>query len=120
MKPETAKRLLDAQMAATELQQFIAGHTASSFDHDRGLQLIVHKLLEIIGEALNGIRQIDPDVAERIPNLQRYVSLRHRITHGYDSVDYGVLWSVAHGRVPALIETLNNLLEEAPPPDEEP
>jgi uncharacterized protein with HEPN domain len=119
MKPETAKRLLDAHAAATELQQFIAGHTAATFDHDRGLQLIVHKLLENVGEALNGVRRSDPAVAERIPNPQRYVSLRNRITHGSDSVDYGVLWAVAHGRVPALVVTLDELIKEAPPPDAE-
>lgn len=60
MKPETAKRLLDAHSAATELQQFIEGHTTTTFDRDRGLQLIVHKLLEIIGESLNEARRVEP------------------------------------------------------------
>jgi uncharacterized protein with HEPN domain len=87
MKPETAKRLLDAHMTATELQEFISGHSESTFDRDRGLQLIVHKLLEIIGEALNGARRSEAVIAGQIPNLQQFVSLRNRITHGYDTVD---------------------------------
>jgi uncharacterized protein with HEPN domain len=119
MKPETAKRLHDAYTAATELQQFIAGHTAATFDRDRGLQLIVHKLLEIIGEALNGARRIEPEIEDRIPDLQRYVSVRNRITHGYDSVDYGVLWAVAHGRIPTLVDSLGTLLRETPPPTDD-
>lgn len=119
MKPETAKRLHDASAAALEPQQFIDGHTAVTFDRDRGLQLIVHKLLEIIGEALNGARKIEPEIEDRVPHLQRYVSVRNRITHGYDSVDYGVLWGVAHDRLPTLIDDLGNLLREAPPPESE-
>jgi uncharacterized protein with HEPN domain len=119
MRPETAKRLHDAYAAATELQQFIDGHTAATFDWDRGLPLIVHKLLEIIGEALNGARKIEPAIEERVPNLQRYVSVRNRTTHGYDSVDYGVLWGVAHDRLPALVDEFGNLLREAPSPEPE-
>jgi uncharacterized protein with HEPN domain len=119
MKPETAKRLHDAYAAATELQQFIEGHTAASFDRDRGLQLSVHKLLEIMGKVLSGARRVEPEIVERIPDLQRYVSVRNRITHGYDSVDYGVLWAIAHGRVSALVTTLGKLLAEAPPPETE-
>ena len=118
MKPETAKRLHDAERAGIELQQFIEGHNAATFDQDRGLQLIVHKLLEIIGEALNHARRTEPEIANRIPNLQRFISLRNRITHGYDSVDYGVLWTVAHQRTPALVASLKELLSEAPPPND--
>lgn len=116
MQPETAKRLPDASTAAQELQHFIEGKTAASINTDRGLQLIVHKLLEIIGEALNGVRRSEPAIAARIPNLQRYVSLRNRITHGYDNVDYEVLLIVAQLRVPGLIDVLDDLLREAPPP----
>ena len=91
MKPETAKRLLDAKHASEELEGFLSGHTWETFINDRGLQLITHKLLEIIGEALNGVRRSEPEVGVRVPNLQRFISLRNQITHGYDTVDYGIL-----------------------------
>jgi len=119
MTPEIAKRLLDARNAAVELEEFIEGHTAESFDDNRGLQLIVHKLLEIIGEALNGARRSEPSVAQQIPNLQRYISLRNQITHGYDSVDYSILWVVARSRIPDLIVILDELLNAAESPDQE-
>lgn len=50
MKPETARRLHDARRYAVELQELIEGQTDQGFLQDRGLQLIVHKLLEIVGE----------------------------------------------------------------------
>lgn len=53
MEMATAKRLRDASNACQELEQFTAGHTRASFKSDRGLQLIVQKLVEIVGEALN-------------------------------------------------------------------
>lgn len=81
---------------------------------DRGLQLIVHKLLEIVGEALNAADLIDPGISERIPEHRRIVAMRHRIVHGYDSVDYDVLWSTVRLRIPHLKTVLLNLLEDAP------
>lgn len=117
MKQETAKRLLDARNAATELDEFTSGHDEAYFSTDRKLQLAVHKLLEIIGEALNGARRSEPSIADLIPDLQRYVDLRNRIIHGYDSVDYGVLWEVARLHVPHLADLLDEMMQEAPPPE---
>lgn len=63
MKPETGKRLRDARTYAIELQGFIEGSTIDEFLRDRGLQLIVHKLLEIDGESLNGAKKSDPGIS---------------------------------------------------------
>jgi hypothetical protein len=49
MKRPTAKRLLDARNACVELETFTAGKTIEDMWSDRGLQLILHKLLEIVG-----------------------------------------------------------------------
>lgn len=87
----TAKRLLDARNACVEMESFTAGKTIEGLWSDRGLQLILHKLLEIVGETLNPASKHDPDMKAAIPNLREYVTLRNRITHGYDSVDYAVV-----------------------------
>lgn len=114
MKPETAKRLRDARRYAIELQGFIDGRSYSEFLHDRGLQLIVHKLLENVGEALNGAKKSEPHIAVEVADLQRYISLRNQITHGYDSVDYSILWNVSQRELPKLLPTLDALLVGAP------
>jgi uncharacterized protein with HEPN domain len=116
MKPETEKRLRDARRFALELQDFIEGQTDQDFHKDRGLQLIVHKLLEIVGEALNGARKGEPEIAAQVEDLHRYIALRHQITHGYDTVDYNILWNVAQREIPALIASLDKLLGDASPP----
>jgi len=116
MKRETAKRLLDALMAAQEIVSFTDGKTIDDMWKDRGLQLSLHKLIEIVGEALNQANRIDPEIAAAIPDLRRIVDMRNRISHGYDSVDYGVIWQVSTEYVPRLLPSLDRLLESAPQP----
>jgi uncharacterized protein with HEPN domain len=48
------------------------------------------------------------------PNLREYVTLRNRITHGYDSVDYAVVWRVLPREIPELRAVPDELLEQAP------
>lgn len=116
MKNETAKRLHDALGACREVEVFTRGKTEADFLADRGLQLIVHKLLEIVGEALSKAVQEERDIAASVPNLRRYISLRNQITHGYESVDYGILWNVSQRYIPERQSNLGVLLRNAPPP----
>lgn len=110
MKPELANRLRDARGACIEIEGFTTGKTIEAMWQDRSLQLSLHKLLEIVGEALNKASKIDPDIESDIPNLRRFVGLRNQITHGYDSVDYAVVWQIATERIPPLHEALDGLL----------
>lgn len=53
MKRETAKRLEDARVACEELIGFAHGRTEEDLFTDRAFQLVVERLLTIIGEAIN-------------------------------------------------------------------
>jgi uncharacterized protein with HEPN domain len=54
-----------------------------------------------------------------MPNLRRFVAVRNRITHGYNTVDYSIVWQVCTEHIPRLIPSLDALLESAPPlPDQ--
>lgn len=67
-------------------------------------------LLEIIGEA-----------ASRVPAEQRLqhpdipwpeiVGLRNRLIHGYDSVDFEILWQIVSDDLPPLIAALEKSLK---------
>lgn len=112
----TTKRLLDARNACLEIESYTAGRTVEAVRTGRGLQLILHKLLEIVGEALNQASKLDPSVTPTIPDLRRFVNMRNRITHGYDSVDYAAVWRVAAEEIPRLRAVLDELLKQRPPP----
>jgi len=75
----------------------------------------LHKLLEIVGEALNQAYKAEAEATSAIPNLRRFVNMRNRITHGYDSVNYTVIWRVASEEIPPLRATLDEILRQAPP-----
>ena len=113
MTPETAKRLRDAHDACAEIAGFIEGQTLDSFLEHRGLQLILQSLFSNIGEAMNQARRTDPALAETITDLHRIIGMRNRIVHGYDSIDYEVMWFAATERVPRLAESLRLLLATA-------
>lgn len=114
MKLETAQRLHDAAGACRELQRICFQHTREQFLGDRLAQLAVWKLLEIVGEALRQAERTDPAVAGRIPQLREIVATRNRITHGYDSVSFPLLWDIVQDEIGPLLLALDALLLDAP------
>ncbi|MGI8403252.1 MAG: HepT-like ribonuclease domain-containing protein [Thermomicrobiales bacterium] len=90
---------------------------SDSFLDDIVLELAAQKLLENIGEALNQVRRTDPAMNAVIPNLHRYIGLRNHLSHGYDTVNYDVLWIIVIQEIPELARTLDEWLREAPDPD---
>jgi len=117
MTPETAKRLLDARHACTLLERILKDASIDSFRDDVVLELAVQKLLENIGEALSQVRRTDSTLSVVIPDMHRYIGLRNHLSHGYDSVNYDILWIIANQEVPDLARTLDELLRDAPDPN---
>jgi uncharacterized protein with HEPN domain len=81
------RHMLDHAREAVALAQ---GKTRSDLDVDRMLNLALVRLLEIIGEAANRIPRDEQAQHPQIPWAQ-VVSLRNRLVHGYDSVDFDIL-----------------------------
>ena len=73
----------------------------------------VERKLEIIGEALVQLRQRDPEVAARIPELRRVAAFRNLLVHGYATIGHRVVWGIIEGSLPGLRTTLEQLLDEA-------
>ena len=40
------------------------------------------------------------------------IGMRHRLVHGYDSVDMDILWDTVQCNLPELIDALDRILEE--------
>jgi uncharacterized protein with HEPN domain len=55
-----------------------------------------------------------------IPHIpwQDIIGLRNRLIHGYDAVDFDILWTIVKQDVPVLIEHLELILLEVRRPDE--
>jgi uncharacterized protein with HEPN domain len=88
---------------AREVVARVRGRTRENLDTDRTFQLALTRLIEILGEAANRVTPAE------IP-WPKIVSARNRIIHGYDAVDYDVVWDIATREVPALIAALERAL----------
>ena len=72
------------------------------------------KLVEIVGESLRQAEQTDSSLVELIPDLRAIIKTRHRISHGYDSVDFNLLWDIVQVEIPPLEAVLVTLVQDAP------
>jgi uncharacterized protein with HEPN domain len=87
---------------------------------DRTLNIVVAHLTLTIGEAMRQAERTDPTLNEHIPQLRDIVDTRNRIVHGYDRVNYHLLWDIVQDDIPPLSTTLDQLIAQAPPVDEPP
>lgn len=100
------RHMLDHAREAVALTR---GKTEAEVAAGRVLSLALVRLLEIIGEAANRVapqaRGLHPDIPWR-----QIVSLRHRLIHGYDTVNFAILWQIITTDLPPLITILEAIL----------
>lgn len=94
---------------ARETIQIAAGRTRSELDTDRMLNLALTRLLEIIGEAATQVSRAKQERHSEIP-WPDIVGLRNRIIHGYDNVNFDILWQIITDDLPPLITALEAIL----------
>ena len=85
------------------------GRTRADLDNDRLLNLALVRLLEIIGEAASRVPREDRDLYPDIP-WPEIVGLRNRLIHGYDEVDFDILWQIVTTDLPLLITELGKII----------
>ncbi|HLB34441.1 MAG: hypothetical protein A3F67_02615 [Verrucomicrobia bacterium RIFCSPHIGHO2_12_FULL_41_10] len=104
------KYLVDAQIAVSAICEFLEEKTFEDFTDNLLLRSAVERQLITLGEALNLASQEKENLELDIPNLPQIVGLRNRIVHGYNSIDYELLWIVIQTNVPPLHQRLIELL----------
>lgn len=70
----------------------------------------VERNLEIIGEAVKRILDLDETYAEKITDARPIVNLRNYIIHSYDSVSDENIWSILITHLPKLKNEIESLL----------
>jgi uncharacterized protein with HEPN domain len=107
---EAGVRLRHMLDHAKEAVSLARGKNRADLDKDRLLNLALVRLLEIIGEAASRIPKNERDLYPNIP-WPEMVGLRNRLIHGYDEVDFDILWQIVSSDLPPLIKNLEKLLE---------
>ena len=110
IRRETAKLLLDVSNACQEVQGYCNTASREAFTVDRTLQHVIAHLVIVIGEALRRAERLDHSLAESIPQLRDVIDTRNRIVHGYDSINYMLLWDIAVDDIPALMDTVADVM----------
>jgi uncharacterized protein with HEPN domain len=107
--PEIAlKQVLSHAREAVEICQ---GRKRSDLDSDRLLNLALTRLIEIVGEAAN---RVPNSFQIRYPDLPwlQMIGVRNRLIHGYDSVDFDILWQIVNHDLPSVIEQIESILDK--------
>lgn len=94
---------------AREAVEFASGKNRADLDEDRILNLALTRLIEIIGEAA---RRVPDHIQMKYPELPwlQMIGARNRLIHGYDQVDFDILWVIIQHDLPDLIIQLEKIL----------
>lgn len=115
MPRDSRTYLWDARRAADLITSFAAGKSFDEYLADDLLRSGVERQFEIIGEALNQLAKIAPEIAQSVPELPRIVAFRNILIHGYATVDDALVWQVVTEKLPPLRKQLDELLGDDPP-----
>jgi uncharacterized protein with HEPN domain len=96
---------------AREAVEMVRGRSRADLDADRQLNLSLVRLVEVVGEAA---KHVPDDFRSHHPQVpwRQAVGMRNRIIHGYDVIDFDILWSVLQKDLPPLIEALEKIVNE--------
>ena len=118
--------LLDIDRAAEKIAGYIEGMDVAAYVASAGVQDQLERNFITIGEALNWLSLVSPELSGRIPNAKGIIGFRHKLVHGYDHIDAEIVWSAAVDDLPALRKTVRSLLagldgavNNRPPPQPE-
>jgi uncharacterized protein with HEPN domain len=112
MRRDARAHLADVLEATDLIERFTTAADLDSYRSDPMMRSAVERQLEVIGEALNRLTRADPELARRIPDINRIVGFRNVLAHGYDVVDDEVVWAATTLDVPALAIAVTELLAE--------
>ena len=92
------------------IENYVAGGR-DAFIHERLIQDAVIRNFEVIGEAANRLSPAARHQAE--VSWRKVIAFRNRLIHGYDSVDFEILWQIVNHDLPSLIVALEQIVSSA-------
>jgi uncharacterized protein with HEPN domain len=94
---------------ALEAIQMLGSTTVEELRSDRKLQLALVQLIEIAGEAAS---RVSDDVRRLYPTVpwQLAADMRNKLIHGYDVIEYGIVFDTVRQDLPSLVRELESVL----------
>ena len=96
---------------AREAVELLGNASREELDRNRVVQLALTRLMEIVGEAANRVSQAMQKRSPEIP-WPRIIGMRNRLVHGYDVIDFDLLWDTIIDDLPPLIAALEKIVTD--------
>ena len=96
---------------AREAVELLDSASRGELRRNRVMQLALTRLVEIVGEAGNRVSQAMRQSSPEIPWPQ-ISGMRNRLVHGYDVIDFDLLWDTIIDDLPPLIEALEKIVAD--------
>ncbi len=101
--------LEDIHEAINMIQEYTKDINKDTFLSDSKTIDAVVRNLEIIGEAMNRIVKVYPDIP--IKDSKNIIGLRNQIIHAYDNISDEYIWSVISKHLPVLKSEVEKLIQ---------
>lgn len=111
MDRKLRKYLADILSSILEIESFMVDRPKeyATFCNDILFRRGVERNMEIMGEAMNQVLKINPDIP--ITAARKVVDTRNFVIHAYDSLKPDILWGIVINHMPLLKSEIETLLE---------
>ena len=99
------------QIFGQQAQELCRETTLAELQADWRLAAALERKLECIGEA---VKRLPAELRDRYPAVpwRKVTGMRDYLCHGYDDLDFLVLWDAVHLHVPILLATVEQMLAD--------
>ena len=111
MDRKQRKYLSDILSSILEIESFLENRPRlyATFCNDTLLRRGIERNIEIMGEAMNQVLKINPQV--EITAARKVVDTRNFVIHAYDSLKPDIIWGIVINHLPLLKQEVSGLLE---------
>jgi uncharacterized protein with HEPN domain len=111
MSNEFLDYIEDILDAMDKAETMLTGVSFEDFVADFRINFVVVRALEIVGEATKRLPQ---SLRQQYPHLpwQQMAGMRDRMIHGYDAIDYQIVWDAVKKEIPQVKPHLRQILAD--------
>lgn len=111
---ESIRKYLEDMLQAIyeiEMAEDRFGRLYEIFENDVIFRKFVERNIEILGEAMNRILKIEPQI--NVTSARKIVDTRNYVIHAYDSLKPDILWAIVINHIPRLKKDILQIIQSA-------
>lgn len=112
MNRKVLKYLYDIEIACDLIKSFSQDQTLADYLNNIMLRSAMERQFIIIGEALNQLIKLEPNLESKITDSRKIIDFRNLLVHAYQSVSDEVVWGIIEGKLPTLHQQIKNITNQ--------